>query len=643
MTEMINQKKSKFMKENKNKNSDEFCDVLSIPSNPEDLFTLLYPIGHGAFGSVYKAKHNSTNKVYAIKIIDYSKDINLTSYNYFSVQQETTLMKLVNKSNYIVKYYGSYYSRKSNNLWLILEYCSSGSAIDLMLSMERTFSEVEIATIMEMVLEGLVLIHSKNLIHRDIKGANILLSEDGYAKLGDFGVGVQLMDEKYRQSKKGSPYWMSPQVASNLNYDFKTDIWSLGITCVELVEGEPPFSNLEPNKVMEKISKKPPKVDEIINLNEHTYEFKSFIEHCLEIDPNKRYTAQQLLKHEFITKFTKGRKYMINLIKSHISDVEKYRIDSEKEYQKIQKINEKNKKNVKNENAFPEEVCDEDIFFKKVNYNGTGGEYLNLNFESLDNKMDRFIKKNREKYKENEGVKNNELNHKDKKEEKEEFDESMEIEMTKKDCFKSPEKENIIYIDKNNIKIESNNKNNNSSNSKMTKDNDSNKSLNGNECFPMSDLLANVSTEHNSKRTNSNEESNKSNVASAIKEKKNNIQPSRDLFKIFENNNVNDNDNACINGNINDNNGDNIDDDKKSNIVRTPSIFKNNPNDISYINNKENDENIDDSDDEEITNKSNGHNNYFKSLETYLKKERDIYCEKNTNKNANNNKIKYSF
>ena len=629
MTEMINQKKSRFKKKITNKNSDEFCDVLSIPSNPEDLFTLLYPIGHGAFGSVYKAKHNSTNKAYAIKIIDYSKDINLTSYNYFSVQQETNLMKLVNKSNYIVKYYGSYYSRKSNNLWLILEYCSSGSAIDLMLSMERTFSEVEIATIMEMVLEGLVLIHSKNLIHRDIKGANILLSEDGYAKLGDFGVGVQLMNEKFRQSKKGSPYWMSPQVASNLNYDFKTDIWSLGITCVELVEGEPPFSNLEPNKVMEKISRKPPKVDEIINLNEHTYEFKSFIEHCLEIDPNKRYTAQQLLNHEFITKFTKGRKYIINLIKSHVSDVEKYRIDSEKEYQKILNINERNKKNMKNENACPEEVCDEDIFFKKVNYNGTAGEYLNLNFESLDNKMNKFIKRNREEHKENGGVKNNDLNNKDKKEVKDEFDESMEIEINKKKCFNSPEKENVIYIDKNNIKIESNHKNNNSSNSKIAKDNDSNKSLNDNECSPISDLLAYISTEDNSKRTNSNEESNKSNAASAIKEKKKNIESSKDIFKIFENNNVNDNNND--------------DDDKKSNIVRVPSIFENNPNDISYINNKENDENIEDSDDEEVTNKSNGHNNYFKSLETYLKKERSIYCENNINKYGNNDIIKNSF
>ena len=619
MKEVINQKKSRFKKESKNKNSDEFCDVLSIPSNPEDLFTLLYPIGHGAFGSVYKAIHNSTNKVYAIKIIDYSKDINLTSYNYFSIQQETALMKLVNKSNYIVKYYGSYYSRKSNNIWLILEYCSSGSAIDLMLSMERTLSEVEIATIMEMVLEGLVLIHSKNLIHRDIKGANILLSEDGYAKLGDFGVGVQLINEKYRKSKKGSPYWMSPQVASNLNYDFKTDIWSLGITCVELVEGEPPFSNLDPNKVMEKISKKPPKVDEIINFNEHTYEFKSFIEHCLELDPNKRYTAQQLLKHEFITKFTKGRKYMINLIKKHSADIEKYRIDSEKEYQKLIKINERNKKDKKNENLFPEEDSDEDIYFKKVNYNGTVGEYLNLNFESLDNKMNKFIKRNKEAQKENGGLKNNDLNHKDKKEENEGNDEFVEIEITKKDSFNCPEREN-------NNKIESNNKNNNSSNSKITKNNDSNKSLNGNECFPMNDLLANAPTEDNSKRTNSNEESNKSNVDSAIKEKKKNIQSSKDIFKISENNNVNDNDID--------------DDDKKSNTVRTPSIFKNNPNNISYINSKEN---IDDSDDEEMTNNSSCHNNYFKSLESYLKKERNIYCENNINICGNNNKIKNSF
>ena len=145
-------------------------------------------------------------------------------------------MRLVNSSDYIVKYYGSYFSRQTNTLWLILEYCASGSVIDLMLAMDRTYTEIEIATIIKMVLQGLIVIHNKNLIHRDVKGANILLSEDGYAKLGDFGVGAQLLTEKYRKSKKGSPYWMSPQVASNIKYDFKTDIWSLGITCLELIE-----------------------------------------------------------------------------------------------------------------------------------------------------------------------------------------------------------------------------------------------------------------------------------------------------------------------------------------------------------------------------------------------------------------------
>ena len=187
-------KKIKKIKSNSQlKAKSKFSDILSIPSNPEDLFTLLYPIGQGAFGQVYKAIHNSTKEIYAIKIIDYSKNNNsennlVINYNYNSIQQETSLMKQVNQSNYILKYYGSYFSRKSNTLWLILEYCASGSAIDLMLSMDRTLSELEVSTIMQMILKGLEIIHKRNLIHRDIKGANILLSEDGYAKLADFGV-----------------------------------------------------------------------------------------------------------------------------------------------------------------------------------------------------------------------------------------------------------------------------------------------------------------------------------------------------------------------------------------------------------------------------------------------------------------------
>ena len=395
-------------KENsKSKESIKFFDILSIPSNPEDLFTILYPIGHGAFGTVYKALHNSSNQVYAIKIIDYSKDNNkdnnnIIDYNYNSVQQETSLMRKVSNSDYIVKYYGSYFSRKSNTIWLILEYCSSGSAIDLMLSMNRTFSEVEVATIMEMILKGLILMHKQNLIHRDIKGANILISEDGYAKLGDFGVGAFLSDEEYRISKKGSPYWMSPQVASCSQYDSKTDIWSLGITCIELLEGEPPFSELKPKKVMERISKKPPSAGEIIDLNEHTPEFKSFVEHCLEKDPKKRFSANDLLKHEFIKKFSKGKEYIQNLVNKYQANVEKFRADSEEEYQKLMKNNEKNKNN---ENSYIEDYMDkssdEGLLFglDKMNINGTyqenkiNDEYL----DSLDDKMKKFLDNNKKK------------------------------------------------------------------------------------------------------------------------------------------------------------------------------------------------------------------------------------------------------
>ena len=336
----------------------KFSDVLSIPSNPEDLFTLLYPIGNGGFGKVYKAVHKSSNQIFAIKIIDYTKncnnDINNICFNYKSIQQETSIMRLINESNYIIKYYGSYYSRQSNTIWLILEYCSAGSAVDLMLSMGRTLSEVEVSTIMQMVLKGLIHIHKINLIHRDIKGANILLSEEGYAKLGDFGVGIQMIDEKYRTSKKGSPYWMSPQVIMNKNYDMKTDIWSLGITCMELVEGEPPFGDLKPEEVMEKIANNPPKASDIIDVKDHTEDFINFIDMCLEVNQKKRASADMLIKHPFITKLAKGKEYLKNLIEQHIAEVEKFRFDKEeylksKENQELEMNMQENKENSLND------------------------------------------------------------------------------------------------------------------------------------------------------------------------------------------------------------------------------------------------------------------------------------------------------
>ena len=599
---------NKNKKKNNSRIEPKFYDILSIPSTPEDLFTIQYPIGHGAFGTVYKAVHNSTNKIYAIKIIDYSKDNNkdnnnIINYNYNSVQQETSLMRIVSKSDYIVKYYGSYFSRKTNTIWLILEYCSSGSAIDLMLSMDRTFSEVEVATMMEMILKGLILMHSENLIHRDIKGANILISEEGYAKLGDFGVGAVLSEEKYRISKKGSPYWMSPQVASSVKYDFKTDIWSLGITCVELLEGEPPFSDLKPKNVMEKISKHPPSAEEIIDLNEHTSEFKSFVEHCLEIDPKKRYSAKELLKHEFITKYSKGRKYLEKLVKKHQEDVERFRKESEEEYQKIMKKKELERINGNYEEENNEDESNKDMYsyeeddfgdIKKINSNGTYQENINIDdLDCLEDKMKKFLNNNKREEKAN--------NKKDVEKNKCNplimcYTESINTLDDKSSVSK--EKDNIIVLDKN---IKKN---------KVKKKHDD--VLNKNIIPYMK-----VEDKNNLNQTKIND---KSNLTGSYLKSSTSENSRRDYKDIIDKKEVIDN----MSENINEE----LPETKRRKIFKK---FSYNSNNITYINGKYKtaDENIDDEDDEGLLRETNDSINSLKGLEFYrYKRESNIQYQK---------------
>ena len=599
---------NKNKKKNNSRIEPKFYDILSIPSTPEDLFTIQYPIGHGAFGTVYKAVHNSTNKIYAIKIIDYSKDNNkdnnnIINYNYNSVQQETSLMRIVSKSDYIVKYYGSYFSRKTNTIWLILEYCSSGSAIDLMLSMDRTFSEVEVATMMEMILKGLILMHSENLIHRDIKGANILISEEGYAKLGDFGVGAVLSEEKYRISKKGSPYWMSPQVASSVKYDFKTDIWSLGITCVELLEGEPPFSDLKPKNVMEKISKHPPSPEEIIDLNEHTSEFKSFVEHCLEIDPKKRYSAKELLKHEFITKYSKGRKYLEKLVKKHQEDVERFRKESEEEYQKIMKKKELERINGNYEEENNEDESNKDMYsyeeddfgdIKKINSNGTYQENINIDdLDCLEDKMKKFLNNNKREEKAN--------NKKDVEKNKCNplimcYTESINTLDDKSSISK--EKDNIIVLDKN---IKKNKV-------KKKHDNVLNKNI-----IP----YMKVEDKNNLNQTKIND---KSNLTGSYLKLSTSENSRRDYKDIIDKKEVIDNMSENINEEL-----------PETKRRKIPKKFSYNSNNITYINGKYKtaDENIDDEDDEGLLRETNDSINSLKGLEFYrYKRESNIQYQK---------------
>ena len=184
----------------------------------------------------------------AVKILPISSDIE-------NLKKEIYILKQC-KSPYIIQYFGSYL--KDNDLWLILEFCNPGSVSDLMKITKRTLNELEIASICQFVLKGLEYLHDTKKIHRDIKAGNILLDDKGNAKLADFGVSATLINTySKKKTLTGTPYWMSPEVLSNSEYNKKTDIWSLGITAIEMAEGNPPYAHINYMRAMFVIQKKP--------------------------------------------------------------------------------------------------------------------------------------------------------------------------------------------------------------------------------------------------------------------------------------------------------------------------------------------------------------------------------------------------
>ncbi|KAG5900129.1 hypothetical protein JTB14_012802 [Gonioctena quinquepunctata] len=263
----------------------------SLTRQPEEVFDIICKLGEGSYGSVYKALHKESDNVVAIKQVPLDTDLH-------EIIKEISIMQQCD-SPYVVKYYGSYF--KNTDLWIIMEYCGAGSVSDIIRLRKKTLSECEIATILSDALKGLEYLHSNRKIHRDIKAGNILLNTDGHAKLADFGVAGQLTETiSKRNTVIGSPFWMAPEIILEIGYDCVADIWSIGITALEMAEGKPPYADIHPMRAVFMIPTKPP--PSFRDPDRWSAEFIDFVSVCLVKNPCDRASATDLIQHVFLQK-----------------------------------------------------------------------------------------------------------------------------------------------------------------------------------------------------------------------------------------------------------------------------------------------------------------------------------------------------
>uniref|UniRef100_A0AAR2KTA8 non-specific serine/threonine protein kinase n=1 Tax=Pygocentrus nattereri TaxID=42514 RepID=A0AAR2KTA8_PYGNA len=294
--------------------------------DPAGIFELVELVGNGTYGQVYKGRHVKTGQLAAIKVMDVTGD------EEEEIKAEINMLKKYSHHRNIATYYGAFVKKNppgiDDQLWLVMEFCGAGSVTDLIKNTKgNSLKEEWTAYICREILRGLTHLHQHKVIHRDIKGQNVLLTENAEVKLVDFGVSAQLDRTVGRRNTFiGTPYWMAPEVIAcdenpDATYDFKSDLWSLGITAIEMAEGAPPLCDMHPMRALFLIPRNPaPR----LKSKKWSKKFQSFIDSCLVKNHTQRPSTEQLLKHPFIRDLTNERQVRIQL-KDHIDRTKKKR------------------------------------------------------------------------------------------------------------------------------------------------------------------------------------------------------------------------------------------------------------------------------------------------------------------------------
>ncbi|XP_044466320.1 serine/threonine-protein kinase BLUS1 isoform X2 [Mangifera indica] len=282
-----------------------------FPLNAKD-YKLYEEVGEGVSATVYRALCIPLNEIVAIKVLDLEKCNN----DLDGIRREVQTMTLIDHPN-LLRAHCSFTA--DHSLWVVMPYMAGGSCLHIMKSSySEGFEESVIATLLRETLKALVYLHSHGHIHRDVKSGNILMNSNGAVKLADFGVSACMFDTGDRQRTRntfvGTPCWMAPEVMQQLHgYDFKADIWSFGITALELAHGHAPFSKYPPMKVLlMTLQNAPPGLDYERD-KRFSKSFKEMVAACLVKDPKKRPTSEKLLKHHFF-KHARSNDYLARSI-----------------------------------------------------------------------------------------------------------------------------------------------------------------------------------------------------------------------------------------------------------------------------------------------------------------------------------------